>query len=230
MPEGTPKRVKPPCYIQVADLKDLGRLVCALERVPYPVFSVSSAGSKILTTQVDMFMGTPIFYFINSAASGNFLAYRSTGGVEEVSVTDSPSNPGFAYSPIISVKKLPLSFEKALVTPQKRLEKYQALQVEDLPNIARVCAYKMVFEEPPLPLFQFPHNQNFVIGAFTRIDEYEEASLFFYFLMDSSPSGGFIRYSPSKGSDVGFTNRIDEHGYVYIKIIRLAAPHPIVEV
>lgn len=230
MPEGAPKRVKPPCYIELVDLKDLGRLVCALERVPYPVFSLSSRGSRLLATQVDMFMGTPIFYFTNSTASGNFLAYRSSSGLEEVVIAESPSNPGFSYSPIISVKKLPESFERSLVAPKKRFERYQAIQVEDLPSIARVCAYKMIFEEPPLPLYQFPHNQDFVLGAFTRIDEYEEASLFFYVLLESSPNGGFIRYSPSKGSDASFTNRIDEHGYAYIKIIRLAGPHPMVDV
>jgi len=40
----------------------------------------------------------------------------------------------------------------------------------------------------------------------------------------------FIRYSSLKSEDPTFTNNIGEHGYIYIKLIKLLGSHPLVKV
>ena len=87
----------------------------------------------------------------------------------------------------------------------------------------------MLYEEPPLPLYTFKNNGKWIIGSFARLDDYEEASLFFYTSVDVEPEHGFVRYSPSRVGDTAFSRRTDEHGFIYVKVIKLAEKHPLVE-
>jgi hypothetical protein len=61
------------------------------------------------------------------------------------------------------------------------------------------------------------------------LDDYEEASLFFYTTVEKEPEHGFVRYAPSRLADTAFSRRTDEHGFVYVKVIKLAEKHPLVE-
>src|SRR3990172_2904542 len=89
------REIKPPCFVQVADIKDLARLACAIERIPLPIFAIESGNNFLLSVQLDLFMGRPIFYYVKSKERGQYLGYKSIGNVEEVVLTDSPVNPTF---------------------------------------------------------------------------------------------------------------------------------------
>lgn len=67
-----------------------------------------------------------------------------------------------------------------------------------------------------------------MLGAFARIEDYEEASIFFYTLVKEEPSG-FLRYSYDRITETTYVKRIDEPGYHYIKVVKLTGPHPLVE-
>ena len=98
--------------------------------------------------------------------------------------------------------------------------------------MAKVCAYKTIYEEPPLPLLVFEQkieNQTkCIIGAPMSVSESDTISYFYYVVVDESPTASFLRYSSQKSEATSFYNRIDEHGYIYLKLIRLAKPHPLV--
>jgi hypothetical protein len=224
-----PRRLKPPCFVELSDLKDLARLACAFEKIPIPVFSFESGNNAFLATQVDVFMGRPIFYYAKSGDMGQFLGYKNSGGVEEVLPSDSPLYPAYIYAPIIHLKELPRLFQKGLGMTREKMEKLLPIQVKDIASLARIVSYKVLFEEPPLPLFFFKFNDENILGAFTRVDEIDENSLFFYLIMNEPPPNNFLKYSVLRVGEVGFTNRVDEHGNIYIKIIRLAGNHPLVE-
>jgi hypothetical protein len=66
-----------------------------------------------------------------------------------------------------------------------------------------------------------------VAGVFTRLDEFDETSIFFYCWLDKEPRGRFLKYSTNP-SELSYTDRIEEHGYVYLKVIKLKASHPLV--
>lgn len=230
MPAGESKRIKPPQFIALAGLQDLARLVCALERVPLPVFAISAPGGRRLAAQLDIFMGSPVFYYAPVDESKRFLSYRNTGGVEEVSLAEAAGNPTFAYAPIVNVARLPGVLARGLeMGSARRGNQFLSVEVQDLGSLARVASYKMAFEEPPLPLFAFTHGARHIMGTFTRIDDVEEASLFFYAVLPEPQKEGFLRYSPTRTQDTEFTNRLDEHGSLYVKIVRLAEPHPLVQ-
>ena len=223
------REIKPPCFVQLADIKDLGRLACAIERVPLPVFAIESKNNFLLSVQSDIFMGRPIFYCVRSKEKGQYLGYKNVGNVEEVALTDSPVSPTFVYAPLIAIKKLPAPFEEAIEGSSVIKEKFLSFEVSDLPSLAKITSYKVLFEEPPLPLYAFKVDGKWVAGAFARIDDYEEASIFFYVKLDKGPPDNFLRYPMQKTDGTAFTNRIDEHGYIFIKVIKLEESHPLVE-
>ncbi len=226
------KSIRPPSFIRVEGLNDLGRLACALERTPLPLFALEAQGQKMISTQLDLFAGTPIFYYALTDEVKPFLGYRTTATGEEVVLEESPSNPAMVHAPIIELVKLPTLFEKgikdSLMEKRSHAQKFLSLMVKDLVSLVKVASYKILFEEPPLPIFIFPNSTKWRIGSFTRIEDYEEASIFFYYEVEQKPEQNFVKYSMTK-ADASFTNKTDEHGNLYVKLIRLTRSHPLVE-
>ena len=141
-----------------------------------------------LSVQNDLFMGVPIFYYFESEKGGEFLAYKNVGETEEVQLVESASVPSYIYSPIIHVLKLP----RILEHKKEFHQKFLAAEVADLPSLVKLATYKMLYEEPPLPLYCFKNGTSWIIGSFARLDDYEEASLFFY-TQDQGRADGWFR-------------------------------------
>ena len=205
-------------------LLDLGRLSCFLERAPFPLFAFKQGRSTRIAAQADLFMGTPVFYYSESNLAEEFLAYRIAGEVEEVQLVPTASNASYLYAPVIRVQKMP----ELLAGKKEFSDKFMSVEVENLPSLVKVGAYKTLFEEPPLPLFAFKDGASWVVGTFARIDDYEEASIFFYARSEDTPTG-FVKYSYDKITESSFVKRTDEPGYHYIKVVKLAEPHPLVQ-
>lgn len=219
----------PPSFIELQHINDLGRLTCALERTPIPVFAMRTEGSIFLAAHLDLFMGTPVFYFARADEAKQFLAYRTSGISEEVNQKDGANDPGFAFTPLIGIKHFPKIYRDGLAGKSKP-SVVQAMEMDDLSGLAKICSYKTLYEESPLPVFSFPVGSKNIIGAFTRMNEYEESIVFFFHQLSEAPTQNFIRYSPRQGETVAFTNRLDEHGFSFIKVIRLIKSHPFVDV
>lgn len=205
-------------------LVELGRLSCALERAPFPLFAFKQGKMTRIAAQADLYMGTPVFYFFDNGKVDEFLAYRISGEGEEVQLVSSASNPSYLYAPVIRVQKMPGPLE----AKNGFQDKFMSVEVENIPSLVKVGAYKTLFEEPPLPLFAFKEGTGWVVGTFARIDDYEEASIFFYAHADQEPSG-FLRYSYDKITETTYVKRTDEPGYHYIKVVKLVEPHPLVQ-
>ena len=225
MPKKEEYKVGGACFVELHSLVELGRLSCALERAPFPLFAFRQGGSVRIAAQADLYMGTPIFYFYDADKAGEFLAYRNSGDGEEVQLVSAANNASYLYAPVIRINKMPPP-----LSPKKDFsEKFMSVEVQDLPSLVKVGTYKMLFEEPPLPLFAFENEEGWIIGTFARIDDYEEASIFFYAKMKEEPQSGFVRYSPDKLGETSFVKKTDEHGFYYIKVVRLTGSHPLVQ-
>jgi len=220
-------------------MKDFGRLVCALERAPLPAFSLRMNNEYIFAVQTDFIDGRPVIYFVNSPQDrdGQYLAYRIIGGIEEVMVVDSIVNPSFVYSPIINIDKFPSALTK--ISRVQKKSGYLAIRLKDLSSLAKVAAYKTIYDEPPLPLFLFKDhngtdrrvndsNSRLIVGATMSLNESETKSYFYYVILNEEPKDHFLRYSSQKIEQPSFCGRLDEHGYIYLKLIRLAHTHPLV--
>ncbi len=221
--------LKAPCYIKLADLKDFGRLVCALERTPLPAFSLQFENHNVLAAQTDIINGRPVIYYADSdSKDGQYLAYRVSNGTEEVSLAGSVDNPTFVYSPILKVEKFPRTLSRSARVQKK--SGYTVIKLKDLASLAKVAAYKTIYDEPPLPLFLFKEPRGrIILGTTMSATDNDTVSYFYYVVLDEEPKEPFLRYSSQRIEQPAFSTRLDEHGYVYLKVIRLAADHPLVK-
>ncbi|HEX5981569.1 MAG TPA: hypothetical protein VFY77_02785, partial [Nitrososphaeraceae archaeon] len=82
---------KSPFYIEVNDLNNFARLVCALERAPLPTFSMYLKDEHVFAVQTEFIYGTPVIYYVkfeNSNLCNQYLAYRCHGLSETVTLVD----------------------------------------------------------------------------------------------------------------------------------------------
>ena len=223
-------QIKSPFFIQVSTIQDFGRLVCAFERTPLLTFSFKSGKDDLLATQIDFLNNIPVIYFVKYSCDGQYLAYRNNGGIEDVSIVENIQNPSLVYSPIISVEKFPSIFWKR--PKGSKSMNYSPIKLGNFQSLVKIASYKMVYEESPLPLFVFNSTKKskYVIGTALNMAESDGVSYFYYATIPENPTYSFIRYSSLKSEDPAFTNNIEEHGYIYIKLIKLLGSHPLVKV
>lgn len=194
-----------------------------------PAFSLQFNRQEVLAVQTDMINGRPVIYYAQEdAKDGQYLAYRVSNGIEEVLLASSVDNPTYVYSPILKVEKFPRSLAKSA-----RIDKgsgYTVIKLKDLSSLAKVAAYKTIYDEPPLPLFLFKERGGkIVLGTTMSANDNETISYFYYLTLEEEPKEPFLRYSSQRIDQPMFSTRLDEHGYVYLKVIRLAADHPLVK-
>jgi hypothetical protein len=212
---------KLPRYIQVNSTLEFSRLVCALERAPRVSFLHDYDGKKILSVQMDILKEKPIVYFTPLENIGHYLCYDLKGGKEKSEIVNTTSDTSKLYSPIVKIKSLP----KTLRPGNGTLDRYQPIELEDLSSLAKLT---WGFDEIPFPLFLFPHNDKWLIGVFMNFTD-EGTSYFCHVVLDSDPQKPFIKFSSSNGSEPIFVENPSEHGYSYIKVIKLRDTHPLVD-
>lgn len=216
--------VKLPFYIELSNLAEFSRLVCALERIPRTSFAFVLEGRDIISVQMDLLKERPVHYFIPSPKSDHYVSYGFKSGKEFYDLVDSITNPTYLYSPIIRVKELPRS-----MLPEQKSEPdvmYESLEIEDLTSLVKLS---YGFEESPFPLFSFQHDSKWLIGVFMNFNESDETSYFCHVKLDHEPTKSFLKYSGKDRTEPSFVDGINEHGYSYLKIIKLKDKHPLVK-
>jgi hypothetical protein len=217
-------------FIEVSTIQDFGRLVCAFERTPLLTFSFRLDKEDLLATQIDFLNNVPVIYYVKYSSRGQYLAYRSSNGIEEVSIVENIQNPSVVYSPIISVDKFPSIFWRR--PKGTKNSKYAPIKLSNFQSLVKIASYKMIYDESPLPLFVFRSTKKskYVVGTALNMTESDGISYFYYATIPENPVQSFIKYSSLKSEDPTFTNKIEEHGYIYIKLIKLLGSHPLVKV
>ena len=212
---------KLPRYIQVASPLEFSRLVCALERAPRVSFLHEHEGKPVLSVQMDILKEKPIIYYTPLENHGHYLCYGFKAGHEESLVVNSAADSSKLYSPIVKIKSLPNNLKAGNGTD----DKYHPIVLEDLASLAKLS---YGFEEAPFPLFSFPHEGKWLMGVFMNFNE-DGDSYFCHVILDNDPEKPFLKYSTNNGIDPSFVENPGEHGYSYIKIIRLKDTHPLVD-
>jgi hypothetical protein len=212
---------KLPRYIQVHSTLEFTRLVCALERAPRVSFLHDHNGRKILSVQMDILKDKPIVYYTPLEHNGHYLCYGLKGGKENSEIVDTTSDASKLYSPIVRIKSLPKSLQPGNGT----IDRYQPIELEDMSSLAKLT---WGFEETPFPLFLFPCGDKWLIGVFMNFND-EGTSYFCHVVLDSDPKKPFLKFSTTNGTLPTFAENPSEHGYSYIKIIKLKDTHPLVD-
>jgi hypothetical protein len=212
---------KLPRYIEVSSTLEFSRLVCALERAPRVSFLHEHNGRKVLSVQMDILKEKPIVYYTPFEHNGHYICYGLKGGKEESEIVNSTSDASKLYSPIVRIKSLP----DALKPGNGTADRYQPIELEDLSSLAKLT---WGFEEIPFPLFLFPHSDKWLVGVFMNFSE-EGTSYFCHVVLDSDPEKPFLKFTTNNNTEPSFVENPSEHGYSYIKIIKLKDTHPLVD-
>ena len=212
---------KLPRYVQVNSTLEFSRLVCALERAPRVSFLHDYHGAKILSVQMDVLKEKPIVYYTPLENHGHYLCYGLKGGKEESDIVDSTSDASKLYSPIIKIKSLP----KTLKPGNGTLDRYQPIELEDVSSLAKLT---WGFDEVPFPLFLFPHNDKWLLGVFMNFND-EGTSYYCHVVLNNDPEKPFLKFSSTNATEPTFVENPSEHGFSYIKIIKLKDTHPLVD-
>jgi len=215
---------KLPHYIEVSGRIEFSRLVCALERVPRTSFSFTHEGMPALAVQMDLLKERPIIYYTREEKNGHYISYGFKSGKEDSDIVNTITNPTYLYSPIVRVKTLPPSLKQE--TKTEELNYYDLLELEDLESLVKLS---YGFEEAPFPLFAFPNGDKWMIGVFMNFNESDEVSYFCHVILDKEPPKPFLKYSSQNGVEPSFTPSVSEHGYSYLKVIKLKDKHPLVK-
>jgi hypothetical protein len=216
--------VKLPHYVEVSGRIEFSRLVCALERVPRTSFSFTHEGMPALAVQMDLLKERPIIYYTREEKNGHYISYGFKSGKEDSDIVNTITNPTYLYSPIVRVKTLPPSLKQE--TKTEELNYYDLLELEDLESLVKLS---YGFEEAPFPLFAFPNGDKWMIGVFMNFNESDEVSYFCHVILDKEPPKPFLKYSSQNGVEPSFTPSVSEHGYSYLKVIKLKDKHPLVK-
>jgi len=83
------------------------------------------------------------------------------------------------------------------------------------------------FEDAPFPLFAFPFQGRWLLGVFLTFNE-DGDSYFCYVVLKEEPIKPFLKHSTTNGSEPILVDNTSEHGYSYIKIVKLHDTHPLV--
>lgn len=212
---------KLPRYIELESSLEFSRLVCALERAPRVSFLHEHEGKKVLSVQMDLLKEKPIIYFTPIESLGHYLCYGFKAGKEESDIVNSTTDTARLYSPIVKIKSLPASLKSGNGTG----DKYHPIELEDTASLAKLS---YGFEESPFPLFSFPFDGKWLMGVFMNFNE-EGSSYFCHVVLPEEPTKPFLKYATTNGAQPDFVDNPGEHGYSYIKIIKLKDTHPLVD-
>lgn len=214
---------KLPYYIEVNDIIEFSRLVCALERIPRTSFAFDLDGKKIISVQMDLLKERPVNYYVPSEKFGHYLTYGFKGSKEDCDIVNMISNPTYLYSPIVRVKSLPDTLKPESSNSEV---KYESLELEDLTSLIKLS---YGFEESPFPLFTFLADSKWLVGVFMNFNESDETSYFCHVKLDYEPQKPFLKYSSKEGTEPSFVGSISDHGYSYLKVIKLKSKHILVK-
>ncbi len=216
--------VKRPHYIELFDVTEFSRLVCALERIPRTCFSLSLESKEVISVQMDVLKERPVNYYVPNSKFGHYLSYGFKTGKEDCDIVNTITNPTYLYSPIIRIKSIPESLKPENTVDSESV--YEPLELEDLESLLKLS---YGFEESPFPLFVFSEGKNWLVGVFMNFNESDEASYFCHVKLDYEPTKPFLKYSSKDGIEPTFVSGINEHGYSYLKVIKLKGKHPLVK-
>ena len=209
------------CFVEVADLKNFARYVCATREYPLKVYSHDLNGQRVFSSGFAL-TNTLLSFYTPFKKSGRYLSYKLKGGKEYCEVVSSTKAP-FHYAPIIHLESL----ASPLKTNTKKIEdEFRPLKVDDLGSLARIVYDPDEPDAPDLTLFLFAYKKKWIIGNISSIELDDAVYCFNYVTLDNEPTKPFLRYSSQDGKEPKFTEKL-EHGYSYLSVIRLKECHTV---
>lgn len=202
--------------MDVESLLDLARFAAALERLPRSIISFKEGGGYRMAVLVGELDETLAFLTTTSEEVDQFLRYEVGASGEKAEFVEKRRDHSSNYIPMINLAERPdfLKCKKGLIPPLK------PVKLSDLASLVKLAMYKLYYDECPIPLYLSREDDGLHLGAMTKITEGGEDVYYFHTRVDEV-EGNFLKVNISDIRDIKFSKGIGEHGFLYMKIIRL---------
>jgi hypothetical protein len=211
-----------PIFRRLRSLKDLARLACAFERIPRPLFAFPYDGkSYALAVHAEQLGDHPLFFFAVVDSLRPFVRYRSEGDYEDASFSDDALPTSYLHAPVLTVKTAPKEFGVHMKDGPLP-EGVGRMELEDVNSLLKLGAYRYIVDESYPAFYLSTEGGDLYLGTFVHMGDFDGSDFYFYVKLTGDPGSPFIRYNPSKVNDWSFTSRTAEHGYYYVKVVRIA--------
>ncbi len=209
-------------FVKAQSIADLCRLVCTFDQASVLFFY---KGKNALVALGERIGKIQLAYLAEAKKQGTIINYSLPASqrgesVEFANRVEYPSQ----NMDNCNINVLDIDFGSIPETDKISQKEVKSLKFGTLLDLAKALIRKSAKDEALPYLYSFELNGKNVFGSFDAIDELaDDAPLFYYTEAQDDKSKTFLRYD-YKEDKIEFTNSVDEHAYLYIKIIRLAEP------
>lgn len=202
--------------VEVFDLLELARFAAALERLPRTILSFREGGSYIMAVLMEELEEAWAFLTARSNRTGQFLMYEAGTLGERIEFVNKIRDYSASYIPVIGLAERPefLKCKKGLIPPLK------PVKVDDLTSLVKLAIYKLHYDELPVSLYLSKEDDGLHLGAMAKITE-RNRNIYYFHTKVEEAEGGFLKVSTADVREVKFSKGVGEHGFLYIKVIKL---------
>lgn len=202
--------------VEVEDLLELARFAAALERLPRTILSFREEGGYLMAVLMEELEEAWAFLITRSERTGQFIMYEAGASGEIVEFVDKVRDYSASYIPVIGLAERPefLKCKKGLIPPLK------PVKVDGFTSLIKLAIYKLHYDEFPVSLYLSKEEDGLHLGAMVKITEGNGDTYYFHTKVEEA-EGGFLKINRTDIRDVRFSKGIGEHGFLYIKVIKL---------
>lgn len=210
-------------YMKVASIENVCRRVCNFDFTSDTlILSKFQAGSRLIyfAERTD---STQIAYYANTSEVDGMIVYEPGGeGVaERASFTSKTDLPNKYY---ISILRADL--EHLPATEVLNEKEVHIIKVNNPIDLVGAAIRKASRDETMASIYSFESDGKKIIAAFNVLDSLSNDKLVFYYsVIAGKRPENFARYD-YRNNSLDFSNTIDDHAYMYAKIIHLVQPFP----
>ncbi|MCL5419927.1 MAG: hypothetical protein M1354_03570 [Candidatus Marsarchaeota archaeon] len=226
MPESKPKqkRGKSILYVKAASMVDMARYAYNFDFSSKSMIADASRGHPRLLVLGESIGDAIMAYYINYDNPRSFIRYTfpsSSGERESAAFADSAEGPGKH-----SINVLRMSLDAFCEAKNAGRRDAIGIRMGSPEDLAHAAIKRAVKEESFISLYAFEYRGKTVLCGFDLIEELmDEKKTFYYAVLKDKRKAGFAKYSYADNT-FEFTDTVEEHSFIYVKIINLAEPFP----
>jgi hypothetical protein len=218
VPKSKEKHEKSILYIKAASLNDLCRWV-----FDFDFTSRSLVYSKGRLIALGESVGeTTLAYYVNIEAESRLISYKFPSSAREPETAHFIRQADESNKNVINVIHMDLGWMKEAKKVEK--DSISVIRMESPEDIFNATVKRAVREEAFMYAYSFVSGKKRYICGFDLLDELAgEKKTFYYAALSNTSTAGFVRYKYTDNT-FEFTDTVEEHSYIYVKIINLAEP------
>ncbi len=214
-------------YVKARTMEDIARYAYSPDVAPKNLVCTKSGNSFRLVVFGEHINDTVMAYYVDIADESNAMRYTLPNSYERESAVLAVGNSANEKNSM-SVLRMDLSVFKE----EKDISQEDILliMVSSADDIVNTVARRSAREEISMPLYSFERDGKKYIAGFDLVEELnDDRKTFYYAVLQDKECKSFIKYNYADNT-FSLTNSVDEHAYIYLKVMNLEQAFPFFKV